>query len=375
MVMRNFYILFFILIPFFGYTQVDPKATEETVSLYAQLKTIGAKGTLFGHQDSPAYGLNSDQTRWIGENGRSDIKSIIGEHAAVIGFDLGHLELDKEANLDDVPFDKIRELILENYARGGVTTISWHPNNPLDYTKTTWDKVENTIPVILGKGKEFRKYRKSSLDKLARFFHSLESEDGAKIPIIFRPYHEHTGSWFWWGADYCSPQEYQEFWQKTVEYLTKKKKVHHLLFAYSTDNFGSEEHYLERYPGDKYVDILGFDSYHRNAPASNEQFVKNARRMLGTVRKLGLEKDKPWAFTETGLERVTENNWWTNIVLPILEDNQAAYFMVWRNGRPDHYYAPYPGQHSEQDFKEMAASGKVFFEKQAREVDLYNKYK
>jgi mannan endo-1,4-beta-mannosidase len=370
--MKSFVVTLFLMLlcnTVFG--QIDPKATTETKALYENLKSIGSKGTLFGHQDALAYGLNSDVTVWIAEEGRSDIKTMIGEHPALIGFDLGHLELDKEANLDDVPFAKIRQYIEEQYNRGGVSTISWHPNNPLDYSKTTWDKVEATIPTLLNDKKALKSYQKTALKKLAKFFKSVKGEDGEAVPLIFRPYHEHTGSWFWWGADYCTEEEYKAFWKMTMDYFIKKKKVHNLIIAYSTDNFKSEEHYLERYPGDDYVDILGFDSYHRNAPQSNEAFVKNARRMLGTVKKIGLEKGKPYAVSETGLERVTENNWWTNIVLPVLEGNQAAYILFWRNGRPDHFYAPYPGHASEINFKKMVETGKIFFEKETKRANLY----
>jgi mannan endo-1,4-beta-mannosidase len=363
--------LSYILICTSVFGQVDPKGSAETKALYENLKTIGSKGTLFGHQDAPAYGLDANTNRWIAEKGRSDIKTLIGEHPALIGFDLGHLELGKEANLDEVPFKKIRQYIEEQYDRGGVSTISWHPNNPLDYSKTTWDKVEATIPTILNNKKALKNYQKTSLLKLAKFFKSVKGEDGEAVPLIFRPYHEHTGSWFWWGADYCTEEEYKAFWKMTMDYFIKKKKVHNLIIAYSTDNFKSEEHYLERYPGDDYVDILGFDSYHRNAPQSNEAFVKNARRMLGTVKKIGLEKGKPYAVSETGLERVTENNWWTNIFLPVLEGNQAAYILFWRNGRPDHFYAPYPGHASEINFKKMVETGKIFFEKETKRANLY----
>jgi mannan endo-1,4-beta-mannosidase len=93
--------------------------------------------------------------------------------------------------------------------------------------------------------------------------------------------------------------------------------------------------------------------------------------MLGTVKKIGLEKGKPYAVSETGLERVTENNWWTNIVLPVLEGNQAAYILFWRNGRPDHFYAPYPGHASEINFKKMVETGKIFFEKETKRANLY----
>ncbi|MFT6879208.1 MAG: mannan endo-1,4-beta-mannosidase, partial [Arcticibacterium sp.] len=83
------------------------------------------------------------------------------------------------------------------------------------------------------------------------------------------------------------------------------------------------------------------------------------------------EKDKPYALSETGLEQVTEANWWTTIFLPVLEGSGASYIMVWRNGRPDHFYAPYPGHSSESDFKKMAESGEVLFEKGAKAEGLY----
>jgi len=347
--------------------QVDTKATTETTNLLNNLKSVK---TLFGHQDDPVYGLNPDKTRWVDDVDRSDIKSIIGEYPALIGYDLGHLELGKSANLDNVPFDKMRLYITDQYERGGVSTLSWHPNNPLDVSKTTWDKVEATIPTILNDNKALRQYKKTFLKPLALFFKSLKAQNGEAVPVIFRPYHEHTGSWFWWGADYCSEEEYKAFWKMTVDYF-KKKRVHNLLYAYSTDKFRSEEHYLERYPGDDYVDILGFDAYHRNAPSSNDAFVQSAKEMLQTIKKLGLEKDKPYALSETGLEQVTEANWWTNIVLPVLEDSGASYIMVWRNGRPNHFYAPYPGHSSESDFKKMAESGEVLFEKGAKAASLY----
>ncbi|MFT5885072.1 MAG: mannan endo-1,4-beta-mannosidase, partial [Arcticibacterium sp.] len=176
--------------------QVDTKATTETTNLLNNLKSVK---TLFGHQDDPVYGLNPDKTRWVDDVDRSDIKSIIGEYPALIGYDLGHLELGKSANLDNVPFDKMRRFITDQYERGGVSTLSWHPNNPLDVSKTTWDKVDDTIPTILNDKKALRQYKKTFLKPLALFFKSLKAQNGETVPVIFRPYHEHTGSWFWWG--------------------------------------------------------------------------------------------------------------------------------------------------------------------------------
>lgn len=307
--------------------QIDKSATPATKYLYSGLKKSAAEGVIFGQQDALAYGLNADKSRWIGDEGRSDVKTISGEHPALIGYDLGHIELDSINNLDGVPFTKIKEDIRKNYERGGVNTISWHPNNPLDLSKTAWDKEEFTIRKILSSETNKKNFEKT-LDKLADFFLSLKNEKGEVIPVIFRPYHEHTGSWFWWGADYCTPEEYKQFWKFTVNYLQKTRKVHNLLIAYSTDNFKNKEHYLERYPGDKYVDILGFDTYHRNPPASDSAFIANAKRMVGTIRELGNASGKPFAITETGLEQLTEPNWWTKILQPIVQNSGLSYILV-----------------------------------------------
>lgn len=349
--------------------QVDKKATPETQSLYHNLFSLRNKGVMFGHQDALAYGLNADKSRWIGGFNRSDIKTVVGEHPAIVGHDLGHLELGMKYNLDSVSFDEMRQSIRQIYYNGGINTLSWHPNNPLDLKKSAWDKVERTIPRILNDRKQLRHYKKI-LTGLSKYFKSLKGPQGELIPIIFRPYHEHTGSWFWWGADHCTPEEYKAFWQMTVDHLVKKKKVHNLIFAYSTDNFKSEEHYLERYPGDDFVDILGFDTYHRNAPLSDSNFIANARRMVSTVKKLGLEKNKPYAITETGLEQIKENDWWTRILNPIIQDSGLSYVLVWRNGRPDHFYAPFEAQGSADDFLKFYNQPNTLFEK-----DLGHLYK
>ena len=352
--------------------QIDKNTTQETKNLYSGLKRSANKGVIFGQQDALAYGLNADKSRWIGDENRSDIKSISGEHPGLVGYDLGHLELDSANNLDGVPFSRIKTDIRKNYERGGINTISWHPNNPLDLSKTTWDKAEFTIRKILS-NEQNRKNFEKTLDKLADFFLSLKGSKGELIPVIFRPYHEHTGSWFWWGADHCTPEEYKQFWKLTIDYLQKTRKVHNILIAYSTDNFKNKEHYLERYPGDDLVDILGFDTYHRNPPKSDSAFIANAARMVTTIRDLGKSSGKPFAITETGLEQITEADWWTKIIQPIIKNSGLSYILVWRNGRPDHYYAPFEGNNTVEDFRKLQQSGNILLEKKVANENLYGK--
>ncbi|HEY1056041.1 MAG TPA: glycosyl hydrolase, partial [Emticicia sp.] len=138
-----FLLSFLISVMSFG--QVDKKATKETKNLYKNLLANQKQGVMFGHQDDLAYGLNADGTRWIEQEGRSDVKTVSGEYPAVLGWDLGKIEFDSTRDLDKVPFAKMRQYIRDTYARGGVNTFSWHLNNPVDPKKTSWDKVDSTI--------------------------------------------------------------------------------------------------------------------------------------------------------------------------------------------------------------------------------------
>lgn len=116
---------------------------------------------------------------------------------------------------------------------------------------------------------------------------------------------------------------------------------------------------------------MGFDLYHRNAPASNEAFKADFKRMVTTLQEVATENNKPCAVTEMGLEKVSEANWWTDIVLPVVQDTKLSYFLVWRNGRPDHYYAPFEGQKSAVNFMKMIESGKVWLERKTADQRLY----
>lgn len=81
-----------------------------------------------------------------------------------------------------------------------------------------------------------------------------------KTAIVFRPFHENTGSWFWWGAAFCDAETYKNVYRYTVEYLRDTKKIHNLIYAYSPSNSGAGtvSDFELRYPGDAWVDMVGF---------------------------------------------------------------------------------------------------------------------
>ena len=197
----------------------DSGRTQRTENLLANLKVLGDSGAyLFGHHDDTVYGIG-----WEGDDDRSDVKSVCNDYPALQSFDLGHLELGDTANLDGVPFNRIRQEIIKQYDRGGMVTLSWHLDNPLS-GGTSWvadslkDIEMNTVAAVLEGGEKHELFL-SWIDKAADFLNSLETPYGVKVPVLFRPWHEHTGSWFWWGQDLCTADQYKALWKMTVNRL------------------------------------------------------------------------------------------------------------------------------------------------------------
>ena len=105
--------------------------TTPAEELKARLADTAAEGKiLFGHQDALLYGHS-----WRAGNGdaldRSDIRDVCGRHPAVLGLDLGGIEIQDAENLDGNPFDLMKEAAVKHHERGGIVTFSWHLRNPL----------------------------------------------------------------------------------------------------------------------------------------------------------------------------------------------------------------------------------------------------
>ena len=331
----------------------DPKSTPEAVKLYRNMLKLQHKGLMFGHQDAFAYG-----TSWYAEEGRSDVKDVCGDHPAIIGWELGHLELGNSYSLDSVFFDNIRKGIQKASKMGAINTISWHFRNALT-GGTAWDvSSKKTVASILPGGEKNELF-KQYLDKLATFMLSLKTDQGKFIPVLFRPFHEHTGSWFWWGKDLCTVDEYKTLWRYTVNYLRKTKNIHHLLYAYSTDRFNTTEEYLERYPGDDLIDLVAFDLYDRGP-----EYAATLGNCAKLVSKIAAEKGKIGAVSEAGGPISKNPEWWTKILLETLRPYDLSYVLVWRNAfnhPATTAFGPYHGCPSEKDFVKFYNDPKTLF--------------
>lgn len=328
---------------------IDSAATKETKALYRNLHQLAENHTLFGHQHATEYGHG-----WEGEEDRSDVKSVTGSHPAVIGIDFAGITSGTPSTIFRNK-EKLKRIVEDFYNKGGVITAAWHFSNPVSQGGFYWvDSLSKPAVKYLVPGGEAHEQYKTILKGLASWANGLKGKDGETVPMIFRPFHELDGDWFWWGKAHSSREEIISLWRFTVGYLRDSLNVHSFIYAFSPDNlFGSEAEYLDRYPGDAWVDMVGMDNYgdmgrygKYNLPAA----ISKLKIVDAYAKKAG----KLAAFTETGLESIPNTTWWTETLLKVMraENFHLSYVLVWRNDKqsPTHYYAPFPGHASVSDF-------------------------
>lgn len=329
------------------------QAASPRKQLLQRLEQLLQQGIMLGHQDDPLYGRS-----WCWQQGRSDVLETIGDYPAVMGFELGQLELDSARNLDGVPFSLMRQEILAQHCRGGIISICWHPSNPAT-GQNAWSVTPGIMKELLPGGKYNDKFN-GWLTRVGNFLGSLKDEQGRSIPMIFRPWHEMNGTWFWWGVKGGTEADYQALYRYTHQFLTKKCKLNNLAWAYSPNLADAEaqEHYLSFYPGDKYVDLLGIDVYDFNDDAA---YAANLVRELDVLQAVGKQHGKLVALTETGAQQVPTPNWFTQVLGPIIKGRPLVYVLLWRNAwdQPKEYYVPTMGHPAGADFIKWAAQPSI----------------
>ncbi len=320
---------------------IDRNATLETKALYNNLKKLSKTNILYGHQDDMAYGVG-----WWNVEDRSDVKEVCGSYPAVFGWELG--DLGQERSLDSVLFTDIQNWIVKAYKLGAVNTVSWHMDNPIN-SKDSWNCTKAVYSILPGGVKH--NYYKNLLKTFAGFDAKLVDDNGTAIPIIFRPFHEQNGSWFWWGKNNCTKEEYKSLWQFTVHYLRDSLNIHNLIYVYSPD--GQFDDYMDRYPGNDYVDVMGLDYYFRGKIDSKH--IEHFTKTLIELTKSAKSNNKYATLSETGYQSLPDSLWHTKAILNPIKNNKGkielAYMLCWRNANRIHHFTPYPGHPSAKDFK------------------------
>lgn len=362
----------------------DPQAEASVVALYQYLKAVGeADATLYGHMEDTVLKAGA------ADLSDSDTEDVTGSLAAVVGMDCGGLfggfaskynERHPGTEIPDTNEGNIKAAALfsnEAIDRGAIITLSSHmPNfsgtvkregnfahsyDGFDFTPAdSYVLTGNCANQILPGGAFHEAYR-AHLDAIADYAKQV------KGPVLFRPLHENTGSWFWWGKAFCDAETYKSNYKYTVEYLRDEKNVHNLLYLYGP---GSEAanlaEYEERYPGDEYVDLVGFDTYDNNPvpDAEGYTFQQSFENTLKLTDAFAKEHGKLMAVTETGMSSMktggipeTGNRrpeWYTEILdIMAKPEYDCCYFMLWSNyARSGGYYSPF--------VVEKRAEGKLF---------------
>lgn len=335
---------------------VDAEATPKTSKLLQFLyERAKSPSVLFGQQNAGHIGISIRRT----DGTESDVKRVCGSHPAVVGID----------TLSLVGYEGTWEqavTVTKNLRREkAIITLSMHaPNFAVCDENFAGYLAPVTEPPVVNEilpGGAFHAKYLRYLDRIASYAAACTEDDGEPIPMIFRPFHENNGSWFWWGADFCTPNEYKDLFRYTVHYLKNEKGIHQFLYAYSPNGpFVDEADYLSRYPGDDFVDLIGFDMYH-DRPQVGDTWMDTLLQTCRTVAAVARDRHKVAAVTEAGirmLDTATDGksyeglcpynnprpNWFTECYDAILSDplaSEIAYFLTWANFGPSQFWTPY----------------------------------
>lgn len=152
--------------------------TTKPAGLMERLSNAAETTPFYGHQDDLMYGHE-----WNSADGldklmeRSDVKDVCGKYPAILGLDLGYIELGRSCNLDGNDFALMAEAARQHHARGGIITLSWHPDNPAT-GGSAWDNSDNSVVRRILPGGDLHDKFRVWTDRVCDWIESLKDENG-----------------------------------------------------------------------------------------------------------------------------------------------------------------------------------------------------
>lgn len=222
---------------------VNPNATDNAKRLFSYL--------------CDQYGsyMISGQYCDTGMNGWEILKmsEITGKYPAILGLDMGYYS---QNGIDHNASTKTTQQAITCWEKGGIVTLCWHWLAPEKYIKDVWYSGFRTTSVKMnltammnGKDPEGLALLMQDIDNIAQQLLLMQE---AGVPILWRPLHEASGGWFWWGAE--GADTYKKLYVLLYETLTEKYGLNNLIWVWNGQS-------SDWYPGDEYVDIIGMDVY------------------------------------------------------------------------------------------------------------------
>lgn len=240
---------------------IDAQATERTKALYALLLREKGKRILLAQQESPSRGKHDQELDFL--------LRTTGKLPAIRGLDFIHND-----------FAGVTARAKEWDARGGIVTICWHTGvEGIGYPESKEEAPD--FDQLLTEGTPAHTLLMSRWEQAAQALQELQA---ANIPVLWRPFHEFDGKWFWWGKG--GADSFIRLWQLMVRTFTETYGLHNLIWVLGYADWVPDGWY----PGDTYCDVLGSDTYHGETTHA------------ASMRRLEkLNSEKPLTFHECGL--------------------------------------------------------------------------
>jgi len=205
----------------------------------------------------------------------TDVHEKTGHWPAMIGADYA------DFGRGGVHCKTVNKLVIDYWNQGGLVTLSTHLYNPARPGGGGLRDKGVDLNTIITPGNDAYTRWMEELDALAAGLKELQD---AGVVVMWRPFHEMNGGWFWWGGK--DPATFIKVWRHMFDYFTKTKGLNNLLWVYGPNHGANTAAY---YAGDRYVDIVGLDAY---TDFVDPQHIKGYEEVI----KLG----KPFGFTEFG---------------------------------------------------------------------------
>lgn len=221
---------------------VNPNADDNAKRLMSYMTDIYGKQMLSGQYSEGMYGME-----------RAGIWKSTTKQSAVLGLDL--IEYSP-SRVEHGSTSKAIENAIEFWNKGGIVTFCWHWNAPTKYITGQWysafytDSTNiNLAKIMNGEDQEGYDLLMADIDAIAVQLKRLQDEG---VPVLWRPLHEASGGWFWWGAS--GAESYKKLYILLYEKLTNEYGLNNLIWLWNGQS-------PDWYPGDDYVDIIGQDIY------------------------------------------------------------------------------------------------------------------
>jgi mannan endo-1,4-beta-mannosidase len=289
---------------------VTPTPSSQAVKLYNFLKDNYGTKTISAAMAN--HSTNIDEAVWV--------NSQTGKWPAMVGFDF----IDHTAPTQSwVKYDAPLELSKDWWNNNGLITLMWHWRDPFSKTGDFYTKGTNfDVSKVSDKTSNEYKAMIADIDVIAVY---LKQFQAANIPVLWRPLHEASGQWFWWGAKGANPCK--ELWIVMYDRLVNYHKINNLIWVWTSDAQDSASSW---YPGDNYVDIIGMDIYAGENQHSSQYIAfnkvrefSNGKKMIslsecGSVPDPALMKEygdmwswfMPWNGDYTRADKFNGATWW-----------------------------------------------------------------